>query len=189
MLIGCVAELVDAQDLRSCGLMLVWVRVPPCLLEIKNKKVLDFYIKMNYIIYVLTIGINMPNEVDEVVVDEVVEETVEQSNDALPEFDKKLAVAESRKFVADLLLHEPQTEEELFVATDVQMNEDGSIAIICVSEPDSETAIMHTIYSGYVDKHAKAPEDEDTKSEDEGDKLFSIPSSGKLVGLDGQPLT
>ena len=110
--------------------------------------------------------------VNETVSEEVADETV------APEFNKEDAIKESTAFIADLLLTDPQTQEKLFVATNVQMNEDGSVSIVCVSDIDSDKAIMHTIFSGYVDKATEEPKEESD---------IIAPPSG-LVGLDGQPL-
>jgi len=97
-------------------------------------------------------------------------------------FDKASAVEESTRFLKELLLVDPQTQNELFVATNVQMNEDGSVSVICVEDIDSDKAVMHTIYSGYVDKQSG-----DDIVEEDSD-IIASPTSGKIVGLDGQPL-
>ena len=92
-------------------------------------------------------------------------------------FNKKDAIKESAEFIKNLLLIDPQSQNELFIVSDVQMNEDGSISIICSDDFESDHAIMHTIYSGYVDK---------IKDKEESD---IITPSSSIVGLDGQPLT
>ena len=102
-----------------------------------------------------------------------------------PVFDKEVAIKESTLFLKDLLLTDPQTQEELFVATNVQMNDDGSVSIVCVTDVNSDKAIMHTIFSGYVSKDGESSVE---VKEDES-AIISSPTSGKLVGLDGQPLT
>lgn len=119
----------------------------------------------------------------EEIVNEIENEEVAVDSEA-PVFDKANAIKESKDFIADLLLKDPQTQQELFVATNVQMNEDGSISIVCVDDIESDKAVMHTIFSGYVDK--AAPDDTGVKPMEESDII--TPSSG-LVGLDGQPLT
>jgi len=108
------------------------------------------------------------------------EEEKEFSKTVSSEFDKETAIEESKNFLADLLLKDPQSGESLFVATNVQMNEDGSISVVCVKDVDSDDAIMHTIFSGHVSK--AAPEEK----KEEGDII--VPS-GNIVGLDGQPIT
>lgn len=110
---------------------------------------------------------------------ETTNEVENQEEVVAPEFNKEEAIEESKTFLADLLLTDPQTQEKLFVATNVQMNEDGSVSIVCVSDVDSEQAIMHTIYSGYVQKS----DGQEVKEESD----IITPNSG-LVGLDGQPL-
>ena len=109
---------------------------------------------------------------------ETTNEVENQEEVVAPEFNKEEAIEESKNFLADLLLTDPQTQEKLFVATNVQMNEDGSVSIICVDDVDSEKAIMHTIFSGYVKKASDEPQEESN---------IVTPNSG-LVGLDGQPL-
>ena len=95
-----------------------------------------------------------------------------------PVFNKEDAIKESKDFLADLLLTDPETEEKLFVAANPQMNEDGSVSIVVVGDLESETAIMHTIFSGLVRKADGEPQEESN---------IVTPNSG-LVGLDGQPL-
>ncbi|MCP4273100.1 MAG: hypothetical protein GY781_14290, partial [Gammaproteobacteria bacterium] len=81
------------------------------------------------------------------------------------------------------LLKDPNTQNEMFVATNVQMNEDGSVSVICVEDVDSEQAVMHTIFSGYVQKSTG---EEETATESD---IIVPEASGKILGLDGQPLT
>jgi len=96
-------------------------------------------------------------------------------------FDKDEAVKESANFLKELLLRNPETNKEMFVATDVTMNEDGSVSIICIEDIDSDKAVMHTIYSGYVEKGDDAQSKED-------ESIITPKNSGKIIGLDGQPI-
>lgn len=114
--------------------------------------------------------------------DKKVEVVDKEDNVEAIAFDKASAVNESAQFLKELLLVDPQTQNELFVATNVQMNEDGSVSVICVEDIDSDKAVMHTIYSGYVDKS----DAEELPTEDSD--IISSPTAGKIVGLDGQPL-
>jgi len=106
----------------------------------------------------------------------------------LEEFDLAEAIRQSKeelvKFLVDSLLYDPKTEKEMFVVSPPAMNQDGSVTILCATEAEPEEYVAHTFVSMYVDKNdisfGTAPE------EDSG--IISDPNSGKLVGLDGNPL-
>jgi len=103
----------------------------------------------------------------------------------VPVFDKESAHAESKNFLADLLLTDPETREKLFIATNVDMNNDGSVSIVCVSDIDSDTGIMHTIYSSHV---SKSEEKEENVKPDSDIPIVDIHVPSSIVGLDGRPL-
>ena len=97
-------------------------------------------------------------------------------------FNKENAYEESKNFLADVLLKDPMTQEKMFVATNIQMNPDGSIAIVCVKDIDSEEAILYTIYPQFV-RREPVEEGQEAEGTQEAPKAPS-----NLVGLDGQPL-
>ena len=125
----------------------------------------------------------MEEKVNEEVVDNATENVEATSEEKAPIFDKEAAVQESADFLKDMLLTDPNTEEAMFIASNVQMNEDGSISIICVKDFEDDKAVMHTIFSGYVQKKT------DDDVEEAPSNIIASPNAGGLVGLDGQPLT
>lgn len=106
----------------------------------------------------------------------------------LEEFDLAEAIKQSKEqlitFLVDSLLYDPKTEKEMFIVSAPSLNQDGSVTILCATEAEPDEYIAHTFMSIYVDKNdisfGTNPE------EDSG--IISDPNSGKLVGLDGQPL-
>jgi len=100
-------------------------------------------------------------------------------------FNKEKAIEESKQFLADLLLTDPITQDKLFVATNVQMNPDGSIAVVCVKDIDSTSAILYTIYPELVQRE---PVDEENEEKDAKGSEEAPKAPSNLVGLDGQPL-
>ena len=113
---------------------------------------------------------------------------VEDSTEPKP-FNISEAVEQSREFLAgfmpDILLHDPEKGEDLFIVAPPSMNEDGSLTILCASSEEPEAFVLHTLVSGYVSKEdivfgEKPPVEEESK-------IFTPPTT--LVGLDGQPLS
>ena len=104
------------------------------------------------------------------------------------EFSVADAIAQSKEqlvpFLVDSLLFNPETQKEMFVMYPPTEDEDGTVTFICASDPEDEVYIAHTFMSVYVNKSDLifAPK------EPEVSPLISDQNSGKLVGLDGQPL-
>lgn len=121
-------------------------------------------------------------------------------------FDTENAHNQSRELVADLLMkeavikldddgnemvdeagHPVFEQKDLFLAAPPQMNEDGSMVLVCMNAPDSEDVIVHTVLSGYM----KAEEIFNPQVEQDsglvgldGQKLSSD-NTGKIIGVDG----
>ena len=119
---------------------------------------------------------------EEKVNEAVVENATENVEAEAPVFNKEDAIQESVDFLKDMLLTDPNTEEPMFIASNVQFNEDGSISVICVKDFADEQAVRHTIFSNYVQKKI------DTGEEEAPSNIIASPSAGGLVGLDGEPL-
>ncbi len=104
------------------------------------------------------------------------------------EFSVEDAIAQSKAqlvpFLVDSLLFNPESQKEMFVMYPPTEDADGSVTFICASDPKDEVYIAHTFVSMYVNKSdlVFAPKESETS------ELISDPNSGKLIGLDGQPL-
>jgi len=106
------------------------------------------------------------------------------------EFNLEEAITQSREqlvpFLVDSLLYDPESEKKMYVVAPPSIGEDGSVTILCATEPNPEKYIAHTFVSIYVDKDdvqfGTAPSDESESG------IISDPNCGKLVGLDGKPL-
>jgi len=110
------------------------------------------------------------------------------------EFNLEEAITQSREqfipFLADSLLYDPESSKKMYVVAPPSINEeDGTVTVLCATEPNPEKYIVHTFLSTYVDKDdiqfGPPPSDESERSEG---GIISDPNSGKLVGLDGLPL-
>ncbi len=98
------------------------------------------------------------------------------------DFNEDEAKVASKQLVADIFLVDPNTGNGLFVLAPPFETEEGKLAILCADSVESEQYVMHVVESVYVNRD----EVQFAPANDSG--LISDPNSGKLVGLDGQPL-
>lgn len=122
-------------------------------------------------------------------------------NEAGREFDIVEANKQSRMLVADLLMteglketdengEEKITENKMFLAVKPQMNPDGSMVLVCMTKPNSDEVIVHTILSGYMKTEElfnPEPEEKSNLVDLDGSPLGSNDTS-KIIGLDGKDL-
>ena len=90
----------------------------------------------------------------------------------MSEFNKEQAVLESKNFIIgfmdDLILHDPESGEEMFLVSPPQyIEEDGSISILCASKQNPDKYIVHNIISAYIDKSEVSFEDKQSEVSDE----------------------
>jgi len=107
-------------------------------------------------------------------------------------FDVEEAIKQSKEFIqgfcTDVLLHDPETGEDLFLVSAPVLNDDGTLTILCAANEEPDHYIHHTLISSYVSKDEIVfGTKEDIEAEKvEASKIITNPNSGKLVGLDGQ---
>ena len=103
-----------------------------------------------------------------------------------------MLISESRRFIADFVLYDVEKDKPLFISQTPTMNPDGSLRIVTVSDPEDETAVIHTLFAGRFNAKGEPVDVEGNVVEMDIPEKSSIivdDNSGELVGLDGQKLT
>jgi len=116
------------------------------------------------------------------------------------EFNLEQAIQQSRDFAADLLMFDATKEKPMYLVQKPEFNADGSLTIVCVSDPSDKIAVVHTIMSGRVNPEGELVDEngelaggftfEEEPAEEEPKSNIIIPeqASGQIVGLDGELL-
>ena len=118
----------------------------------------------------------------------------EEKKETVEEFDVETAIKESRDFVADILMYDAESEKPMFLVQKPEFSADGSLTIVCVTDQNDKTAVVHTIMSGRVNHDGQLVDSDGTVLEPEAPEekksniIMADQVGAKIVGLDGEEL-